>query len=245
MPGVAVWHVPWTEKDDTLDWQAYFHERNRLLSALLHSPYERGGRLVRESLENHAKRMVSMQYGTGETILLAITDLLEGPERLHHDMVHRLKDVRELRARYHDAQSEPALDRFPEPRLHKPPRKGRSVIAPKGPIGKVRTAAAGLLRQVATVRPLSRQHPEAIVPHVDQRWWRLAQLDSALVSAADGSSTAWYQRDPAEFRRQLVRSAQLHARLYREWPELSARYKEALPQLASPETWKATFEGLD
>jgi galactofuranosylgalactofuranosylrhamnosyl-N-acetylglucosaminyl-diphospho-decaprenol beta-1,5/1,6-galactofuranosyltransferase len=98
---------------------------------------------------------------------------------------------------------------------------------------------------VATVRPLSRQHPEAIVPHVDQRWWRLAQLDSALVSAADGSSTAWYQRDPAEFRRQLVRSAQLHARLYREWPELSARYKEALPQLASPETWKATFEGLD
>ena len=33
MPGVAVWHVPWTEKDDTVDWQAYFHERNRLISA--------------------------------------------------------------------------------------------------------------------------------------------------------------------------------------------------------------------
>ena len=31
LPGVAVWHVPWTEKDDTLDWQAYFHERNRLV----------------------------------------------------------------------------------------------------------------------------------------------------------------------------------------------------------------------
>ena len=35
MPGAAVWHVPWTEKDDTLDWQAYFHERKRLVSALL------------------------------------------------------------------------------------------------------------------------------------------------------------------------------------------------------------------
>ncbi len=46
LPGVAVWHVPWTEKDDTLDWQAYFHERNRLISALLHSPYDHGGRLV-------------------------------------------------------------------------------------------------------------------------------------------------------------------------------------------------------
>ena len=41
LPGVAVWHVPWTEKDDTLDWQAYFHQRNRLVSGLLHSPYER------------------------------------------------------------------------------------------------------------------------------------------------------------------------------------------------------------
>ena len=24
MPGVAVWHVPWTDKNDALDWQAYF-----------------------------------------------------------------------------------------------------------------------------------------------------------------------------------------------------------------------------
>jgi galactofuranosylgalactofuranosylrhamnosyl-N-acetylglucosaminyl-diphospho-decaprenol beta-1,5/1,6-galactofuranosyltransferase len=24
LPGVAVWHVPWHEKDDTIDWQAYF-----------------------------------------------------------------------------------------------------------------------------------------------------------------------------------------------------------------------------
>ena len=44
MPGAAVWHVPWTDKNDALDWQAYFHQRNRFVAALLHSPYERGGR---------------------------------------------------------------------------------------------------------------------------------------------------------------------------------------------------------
>ena len=37
----------------------------------------------------------------------------------------------------------------------------------------------------------------------------------------------------------------MHKRLYQEWPELARRYREALPELTSPETWKLTFEGLD
>jgi galactofuranosylgalactofuranosylrhamnosyl-N-acetylglucosaminyl-diphospho-decaprenol beta-1,5/1,6-galactofuranosyltransferase len=245
MPGVAVWHVPWTEKDDTLDWQAYFHERNRLVSGLLHSPYDRGGRLVLESFENHAKRMVSMQYGTGETILLALNDVLDGPERMHRDMTFRVKEIRDLREQYPDARAEPALDMFPAPRREKPPRRGKAVVSPKGPVGKLRTAAVGLLRQVRPVRALSSTHPEGIIPHVDQRWWRLAQFDSAIVSSADGMTAAWYQRDPQQFRDQMARSAHLHARLYREWPTLAARYRESLPELTSPETWKQTFEGID
>ncbi|MGH3361813.1 MAG: glycosyltransferase, partial [Nocardioides sp.] len=245
MPGVAVWHVPWTEKDDTLDWQAYFHERNRVISGLLHSPYDRGGRLVLESWENHSKRMVSMQYGTGQSILLALEDILAGPERMHRDMTFRVPEIRELRQRYPDGQAEQALDEFPVPRLKKPPRKGRAVVSPKGTIGRVRTAAAGLVRQVLPVRELAHEHPETIVPHVDQRWWRLAQMDSAIVSSADGLSASWYQRDRGEFRRQMAHSARLHARLYQEWPTLAARYREALPELTSPETWKQTFEGLE
>ena len=245
MPGVAVWHVPWTEKDDTLDWQAYFHERNRLVSGLLHSPYDRGGRLVMESFENHAKRMVSMQYGTGETILLALEDVLAGPERMHRDMTYRVKEIREIRARYGDGVAKPGLDEFPAPRRKKPPRRGRAVVSPTTTVGKVKTAAVGLLRQVRPVRELAHEHPETIIPHVDQRWWRLAQLDSAIVSSADGMTAAWYRRQPAEFRSQMVRSAKLHARLRQEWPTLAARYREALPELTSPETWKQTFEGLE
>ena len=244
MPGVAVWHVPWTEKDDTLDWQAYFHERNRLISGLLHSPYDRGGRLVLESFENHAKRMVSMQYGTGETILLALQDVLDGPERMHRDMSFRVPEIRELRSHYSDARAEPALDEFPAPRLKKPPRRGKAIIARTGPVGKARMAALGLLRQVAPVRDLARYYPEGIVPHVDQRWWRLARFDSAIVSSADGMTASWYRRDPSQFRDQMARSVKLHSQLYRDWPRLVNRYKEALPELASPETWKQTFEGL-
>jgi galactofuranosylgalactofuranosylrhamnosyl-N-acetylglucosaminyl-diphospho-decaprenol beta-1,5/1,6-galactofuranosyltransferase len=245
LPGVAVWHVPWTEKDDTLDWQAYFHERNRLVSGLLHSPYERGGRLVLESLENHAKRMVAMQYSTGEIILLALADVLEGPDRMHRDIVHRLGEVRALREQYTDGVSKPSLDEFPPPKLKKPPRRGKGVPLPSSTVGKVKMAAVGLLRQVTPTRPLASTYPESTVPHVDQRWWRLAHFDSAIVSSADGLAASWYRRDPAQFRDQMARSAKLHAQLYQSWPELAARYREALPDLASPERWKQTFEGSD
>ena len=245
MPGVAVWHVPWTEKDDTLDWQAYFHERNRLISGLLHSPYERGGRLVLESLENHVKRLMSMQYSTGETILMALSDVLEGPERMHRDMSFRLKELRALREQYPDGQSSADLDDFPAPRLKKPPRRGRGVPNPGDTVGKVKMAVTGLVRQLTPTRPLAQEHPEGIVPHVDQRWYRLAHFDSAVVSTADGVAASWYRRDTAEFRAQLARSTVMHKRLYQEWPELARRYRDALPELTSPEKWKLTFEGLD
>jgi galactofuranosylgalactofuranosylrhamnosyl-N-acetylglucosaminyl-diphospho-decaprenol beta-1,5/1,6-galactofuranosyltransferase len=34
---------------------------------------------------------------------------------------------------------------------------------------------------------------------------------------------------------------EIHQRLYREWPELSRRYREALPEITSPERWSKTF----
>ncbi|HEY6935355.1 MAG TPA: glycosyltransferase [Marmoricola sp.] len=245
LPGVAVWHVPWTEKDDTLDWQAYFHQRNRVISGLLHSPYERGGRLVLESFENLAKRAVSMQYSTAETILLALQDVLAGPERMHRDMTYRLQELRELRQHFTDSRLVQDLEAFPAPRRKKPPRGGQAVSAPTGPVGMVRTAAASLLRQLRTPRDLAAEHPEALVPHVDHRWWRLAQMDSSIVSSADGTSAAWYKRDRAKFLELMRRSSALHAQLYREWPALSQRYRQAVADLAAPETWKQTFEGLD
>ena len=95
------------------------------------------------------------------------------------------------------------------------------------------------------MRRLASKHPEGIIPHVDQRWWRLAQFDSAIVSSADGMPRRGTSATPGSSRTRWLRSAQLHARLYREWPSLAERYREALPELASPESWKLTFEGRE
>ena len=78
-PGAAVWHVPWTDKNDALDWQSYFHQRNRFVAALLHSPYPKGGRMIRESFNHQVKHLVSMQYSTAELRHQALEDVLAGP----------------------------------------------------------------------------------------------------------------------------------------------------------------------
>lgn len=95
------------------------------------------------------------------------------------------------------------------------------------------------------MRELAEVAPESVVPHADQRWFRLAHFDSAIVSSANGLNASWYRRDRSRFTDQLSRSTKLHARLYSEWPELAQRYRDALAGLASPESWKPTFEGTD
>ena len=36
LPGAAVWHVAFRSKDDSVEWQAFFHARNRIVVAMLH-----------------------------------------------------------------------------------------------------------------------------------------------------------------------------------------------------------------
>ena len=36
MPGTAIRHMAWSDKDDAIDWQAYFHLCNCLVVASLH-----------------------------------------------------------------------------------------------------------------------------------------------------------------------------------------------------------------
>ncbi|TQM67226.1 galactofuranosylgalactofuranosylrhamnosyl-N-acetylglucosaminyl-diphospho-decaprenol beta-1,5/1,6-galactofuranosyltransferase [Actinomadura hallensis] len=242
LPGAAVWHVPWHSKDVMTDWQAYFTERNRIVTALLYSPYERGGNMLKESLFITIKHALAMQYSTAELMLLAIEDALKGPEDLHPSIVTKMSELRELRAGFVDAQAKPDLDDFPTVRRRKPPRKGRDVAAPpKNRRAMFQTAILGAMRQVKPVGSFPKTYPEAVVPHVDQTWWLLTKYNSALVSSADGTKVSWYQRDPRRFWSLIRRASALHARLGKDWPALSRRYRDALPQLTSREEWLETF----
>ena len=76
---------------------------------------------------------------------------------------------------------------------------------------------------------------------MDNKWYRLAGHDSAVVSMPDGTAAALYRRDPQHYRDLLRRSIEIHLRLKREWDDLAARYRAALPEITSPEAWEETF----
>ncbi|MEO7351361.1 MAG: glycosyltransferase [Marmoricola sp.] len=240
MPGVAVWHVPWTDKNDALDWQAYFHQRNRFVAALLHSPFPHGGRMVRESFNHQLKHLLAMQYSTVELRHLALQDALAGPDQLHDDLPIKLGQVRELRKQYTDAQLKPDPDAFPPPRREKPRKKDLDFEIP-GQVSQLLSAVKGSVRQFMGTRALSREFPEKALPAMDASWYRLATLDSAIVSMPDGTSAALYQRDPELFRDLLKRTIEIHERLYREWPQLSQLYRDQLAEITSAQRWEKTF----
>jgi galactofuranosylgalactofuranosylrhamnosyl-N-acetylglucosaminyl-diphospho-decaprenol beta-1,5/1,6-galactofuranosyltransferase len=241
MPGTAVWHVPWTDKNDALDWQSYFHQRNRTVAALLHSPYEHGGRVVRESFNHQVKHLFSMQYSTAELRHLALEDVLAGPERLHADLSTKLPELQARRKQYTDAQTQPDPDAFPPVRREKPPKRGQDPTLPKGPVGQLLSAATSAVRQTRPKRALSDRFPEARLAALDAKWWMISQFDSVVVSMPDGGSASWHHRDREEFRDLLRRTVEIHQRLYREWPRLAREYRQALPDITSPDQWAKTF----
>ena len=140
-----------------------------------------------------------------------------------------------------DAELEGDREAFPPVRRKKPPKKGKDDTEIPGRLSTLIAAGLAADQAARPVRPLSREFPEAELPAMDAAWYRLAKYDSAVVSMADGSSAAFYKRDPAKFRELMVKTIEIHARLRREWPRLAAEYRAKLPEITSPEAWDATF----
>jgi galactofuranosylgalactofuranosylrhamnosyl-N-acetylglucosaminyl-diphospho-decaprenol beta-1,5/1,6-galactofuranosyltransferase len=242
LPGAAVWHVPWTDKDDSVDWQAYFHARNRFVAALLHSPFDHGGRMVRESLAISLKHVMAMQYSAAALRHQAMRDVLEGPRRLHTTLPTALGEVRALRSAHVDAVVATEPEDFAEVRRPRPRKRDVEVTRPGSRVGTLVVAAKGLARQVLPVPTAAREHPEREVAAADAGWWTLSRLDSALVSTTDGTGLSWHRRDRRLSLSAAADAVRVHQRLLREWPSLARRYRAALPELVGQDAWRKTLD---
>jgi galactofuranosylgalactofuranosylrhamnosyl-N-acetylglucosaminyl-diphospho-decaprenol beta-1,5/1,6-galactofuranosyltransferase len=241
LPGMAAWQAPWDDKDDGRDWQAYYHVRNRMVSALLHSPLPRGGGVVWESVERQVQHLLSMQYSTAALRIAALEDVLAGPEHLHGQIRTKLGELREIRAQYTDAQEEADLDSFP-PARRRAPEAVKDSLTPTSKLNLLAKAGAGALRQLRPPRTGAAKRPQMVLPYQDASWFVLARLDSVVVSRADGTRAAWYRRDRRLFRTLGLHSLVLHYRLRRRWQRLAASYRAAAPEFTSPQAWRETFE---
>ena len=242
MPGAAVWHVSWIDKDDLVGWQAYFHARNRLITTLIHSPYPKGGRVLRESFQSDVKHLVSMQYFTEHGHIEALRDLLKGPDDLHKVLGTKLPEISALKADYPDAQLKDDVDDFPAPKIGRGPMGGTVVGMPRKkdliPWG-IKTVARQLIKAPG---PESAERPQGYLAHRDNRWYRVAHYDSVVVSNAEGTGASWYQRDPKKLKAMLTETTRLHLQVYREWDQLARQYRSAVAEISSFDAWKKTFE---
>ena len=78
VPGIAIWHMSFLEKDDTSDWQAYFHYRNRYVAAALHGPDNPRALLV-DTLKRTVRHLMLMEYSAVALQEMALRDFLAGP----------------------------------------------------------------------------------------------------------------------------------------------------------------------
>ena len=245
LPGVALWHVSWVGKDDSIDWQAYFHARNRIVAALLHSRAPEGGTLLRHSRRVDLKHLMMMQYYPVALRHRALRDILSGPDHMWRTLATAMPEARAL------------ARQFPETVVHKDDgspmrsRRGRQVFkrlrrhaydSPAGMRLRWFTATTLISHWLHEPRPENVAQPEVEFGKTDAHWWRVPLFDSALVSTADGAGKNVYTRDRAAYRRMLVESIRLHRALRKDWRRLSRDYRAALPALTSPEAWASTFE---
>ncbi|HEY0451525.1 glycosyltransferase [Actinophytocola sp.] len=241
LPGSAVWHEPWTDKNDTKDWTVYFHLRNRLIMAALHSPYDMRKTLLLQGARASVRRLLSMEYSTVALEMKAIEDFMAGPERLFDMLATGLPEVQQIRKQYTDAQFLPSAREFPPPTFDMV--KAEQMLRP--PVHPARVAlraGKALMHNLRAPDSTATERPQVNVPASGALWFLLGNLDSATVSNADGSGVAFRRRDPKVFRELALRTAHNYRRLTAEWPKLVEQYKAALPELTSVEAWRKYFE---
>jgi galactofuranosylgalactofuranosylrhamnosyl-N-acetylglucosaminyl-diphospho-decaprenol beta-1,5/1,6-galactofuranosyltransferase len=241
LPGAAIWHLAWTDKDDVSDWQAYFFARNRLIVAALHSPHADTGGIVRSNVKADLKHLLKLEYSAVALHLKAYEDFLAGPDAVFPALPTALGDVRARQRTYTDSQVITDRSAIPEPELDAVVTEGMAVP----PVGLPAIAKAAVKALRTNLRPVraSGDRPQLQVPAQDAQWFLLAQLDAATVGTADGRGVTFRRRDPAAFRELARRSVQLNREIRKRFPEMQGRYRAAAGDLTSLENWQKAFTG--
>src|SRR6185312_4389296 len=235
LPGTAIWHMAWSDKDDAIDWQAYFHLRNRLVVAALHWDGDIRG-LVRRHLKATLKHLLCLEYSTVAVQNKAMDDFLAGPERIFSILESALPEVHRIRKEYPDAVILPSATQLPPPSGMVGP-----VGEPKTPPGKAIRLVRGVLNNFTKADPAHHVRPQLNVPTQDARWFLLSKYDGVTVTTADGRGVVYRQRDRAMMLSLLRASLRRQRKLARRFDEMRRVYREALPVLSSTQKWESVL----
>ncbi|MFS2240940.1 glycosyltransferase [Microbacterium sp. OR16] len=244
LPGVAVWHMAWHDKDPTRTWEEYFIHRNRVITGLLHSDVRNGGYLPLHSFLGDIKLLFMLQYSAVRLRHEALKDAFRGPSVLPDLLPSKQAEIRELRTKYVDSKVVDDFSALPPVRRSSVAILG-SVRKPTNPVATLALAVRVAMRQLLIKQAAgSRRNPERVIPAPDITWWRFADIDSALVTSPDGLGVAWYQRDRATMHKFLWRSIRLNLKLALGWKRLAEQYSKGAPMITSAEQWRKTIDSV-
>jgi galactofuranosylgalactofuranosylrhamnosyl-N-acetylglucosaminyl-diphospho-decaprenol beta-1,5/1,6-galactofuranosyltransferase len=235
LPGAAIWHMAWSDKDDAIDWQAYFHLRNRLVVAALHWDGNITG-LLRSHFKATLKHLACLEYSTVAIQNQAIDDFLAGPEHIFSILESALPDTHAMRKAYPDAVALPAAGELPAPS-----QRTKPMSPPVNPLAIGYRLAHGTLHNLTRADPAHHRRPQLNVPTQDARWFLLCTLDGATVTTADGRGVVYRQRDRAKMFALLGQSLRRLRRLARRFDAMRRTYRAALPMLSSTQKWETVL----
>jgi galactofuranosylgalactofuranosylrhamnosyl-N-acetylglucosaminyl-diphospho-decaprenol beta-1,5/1,6-galactofuranosyltransferase len=236
LPGAAIWHMAWSDKDDAIDWQAYFHLRNRLVVAAMHWDGNVSG-LLGSSIKATIKHLLCLEYSTVAIQTKAMADFLAGPEHIFSILESALPDVRKMREEYPDAVVLPGATALPPPS----DKRRKKVKIPTNPSRIAIRLTRGVIHQLKKHDPAHHERPQLNVATQDARWFLLCKVDGVTVTTADGRGVVYRQRDRAKMLALLRQSMRQHVRLARKFNRMRKVYREALPVLSSKQKWETVL----
>lgn len=240
IPGIAIWHMAWSDKDDAIDWQAYFHLRNRLVVASLHHDGPITG-ILRSMTKATAKHLLCLEYSTVAIQNEAIRDFLAGPHHIRELLPTALPKVAQMRKQFPDAVVLPSATELPR-------TSGEATALgtnpPEGKVAKAKALAASVRNNLRPADPRHHEVPQANYPPIEARWFSLGRVDGVTVTTADGRGVVYRQRD----RDKAIELAREHFALVKElrerFGEMKEQYRAAHAELTGKESWARVF-GID
>ena len=236
LPGVAVWHQAWHDKDPSRTWEEYFFQRNRWICGLLHCP-KPSKRFAFEMLYGDVNVGLKFVYSALKLRHMGLRDIMRGPQYIVDSMPGKLAEVRKAREGFADTTMVKDIDEFPEPK-----REFFADPTPDTPKNIKKAGIKAILKALTSRGDGTKDvQPDIAIPAKDAIWKSFNGIDSAIVTSPDGNTAAWCRRNSKYFRRQIREGLRLSHALITRWERLSGEYREY--DMASVDVWKNIFEG--
>lgn len=238
-PGVAIWHMAWSDKDDAIDWQAYFHLRNRLIVAALNKDGEVDA-MIRSMRKATFKHLLCLEYSTVAIQNEAMKDFLAGPDQLFDILETSLPRIQQIRKNYPDAVVLSSASELPKPSGI----PGVPTVYKGGKLAPVRKAvwlAKGLKHSLSKANVAHHDTPQANLAPIEARWFSLSRVDGATVTTADGRGVVYRKRDRDKAKQLFTEAWELQKQVAERFDELRAAYRAQHEHLTSREAWGEIF----